>query len=493
MKGSRPEIIVLFLATLFLSWPLGVMLSASLSQQVSSAQAQHEYTYYGYVPREIWSIEEIPGAQGYERYRIAPNSTRTRAYLAIIGNVDDTTVAVHALPETRLIAEFNVDRLENVTVALANGTFFKTVSSKPVTAILMGGWAENAQDFTMTFFTSVDGSYVGKEFVFQALLGNTMPGTGPPYQVHSLEDSHIIVYDVNESKVLEFDSEANEMRQLALKPAGFYRLVSTGYVLLQSFIVGWGWDPYATVFYPSVHGGFLGKVFHGAGFRPELVGSPFIPAEFYVTSTEDAKVSIVDLGNKRRYDQVSLTRGEPTHMEIRADSMALESDREVLLMHRASGLAYGGLKAGQTAYVYVPTEINFTGEAYLFASKPTTVTIDDIPIRLAADDYAPLQGGLHRITASENVVFEVVNWARESTIEYTYIGIPPKILRLSSFGACLPSVEAMSIAHEDLRLKPAIGEEMPWAYIGAAVAVVAAVVAAFFLRSRRGHGPTATP
>jgi len=491
--GARGQkVMVLFLIVVSAVWMAGIGLRAAyVVGRTASVRAEQGYTYYGYVPSEIWWLEEIPGAQGYERYRVAPNSTRTQAYLSVIGNTADTSVAVYALPGRELITEFKVNRLENVRVKLSNGTFFKVVADRPVTVILMGGWAEDAQDFTMTFFTATDGGYVGKEFIFQALLGNTMPNTGPPYQVHSLEDGHIVVYDVNESEALEFDLKANEMRQLALRPAALYRLVSTGYVLLQSFVVGWGWDPYATVFYPAVQGGFLGRLFYGAGFRPELVGSPFIPGEYYLTSTEDAEVSIVDLANKRKYGDLPLTRGEPRHMEIKVDHMALESDEEILLMHRASGLAYAGLKAGQTAYVYVPTEINFTGYAYLFASKPTTVTIDDTPMRLTGDDYAPLQGGLHRISASDNVVFQVVNWARESTIEYTYIGIPPKILRLSSFAACIPSVEAMSITHEDLKPKPPLGEETPWPYIAAGAAVVAVVVAALFLR--RGRGSTTAP
>jgi len=60
-----------------------------------------------------------------------------------------------------------VNRLEKVFVSLPNGTFFEIVSSKPLSVMLLGGrLLEEGQLWTSIFYTSLDGGYVGKEFVF---------------------------------------------------------------------------------------------------------------------------------------------------------------------------------------------------------------------------------------------------------------------------------------------------------------------------------------
>jgi len=451
--------------------------ASSFSGLVSASP--EEYTYYGYVPREIWALEAaVTAGQDIIEYRIDQGSVMNRALVVILGNHEGTSVRVYELPLKALREEFTVNKLERVDMELPNGTFFKVVSSKPVTVILMehGG-------FTTTFFTSTSGGYVGDEFVFMALQGSTLPETGPPFRVYALQDVEVTISDVNGSKVSDFKLRANEVRELSFKPLGVYGLKASGKVMLQSFNLPGGWWASGLCYYPSAEGGFVGTRFHGSSFTEQWVGS--IPTFFILTSVEGSPVTFADLESKVKVSEETIPAGSNLSLRwIKAPHIAVESQKPVMLLMRESGLAFTGLKAGQTAYLYVPTE-TYTSEANLFAADDATVLIDDVEMKVSPDTAISLREGLHKVRATANVLVQVVSWPVKSTLHYTYSGKVPSFIRINDFGACIPSVQSLSMTYEDLRLKPVLGEELPWMYVGAAaVLAVVAVLVALKLRQR---------
>jgi len=451
--------------------------ASSLSGLIFASPEQ--YTYYGYVPREIWAIEAaVTAGQDIIEYRIDQTSVMSRALVVILGNHDGTSVKVYDLPQKALRADFTVNRLERVDVELPNGTFFKVVSSKPVTVILMehGG-------FTTTFFTSTSGGYVGDEFVFMALQGATLPGTGPPFRVYALEDAEVTISDANGSEVSDFKLRANEVRELSFQPLGVYGLKASGKVMVQSFNLPGGWWASGLCYYPSAEGGFVGTRFYGSSFTEQWVGS--IPTYFILTGLEDSSVTSADLEAKVKLAEHTVPAGSSLSLRwIKAPHIAVESQKPIMLLMRESGIAFTGLKAGQTAYLYVPTE-TYTSEAYLFAADDATVLIDDVEMKVSPDTAISLREGLHTVRATANVLIQVVSWPVESTLHYTYRGKVPSFIRINDFGACIPSVQSLSMTYEDLRLKPVLGEELPWMYLGAAaVLAVVGVVVALRLRQR---------
>jgi len=59
--------------------------------------------------------------------------------------------------------------MEDVITSLPNGTFFKVVTSKPASVLLLGGEgleAKTTQYSFTSFLRSVDSGYVGKEFIY---------------------------------------------------------------------------------------------------------------------------------------------------------------------------------------------------------------------------------------------------------------------------------------------------------------------------------------
>jgi len=438
------------------------------------------YEYYGYVPSRIWGLESLPESEWFQ-YRVDPDTVLDRALLVFIGNYDQTEVSVFTMPNGSLVKSFTVNRLEQARVRLPNGTFFKAVSDRPVTLILMAGVSmEQGDDWASTFFTSVDGGYVGREFVFMAVQARRMPYvSGFPLRVFALEDSHVTVTDAEGSTAADLELKANQYRQLSFTSLAVYRLTSTGNLMLQS----WG---ERSVFYPAVEGGFVGKLFYGTAMVKELWGeavrnSPTSPA-FVMAGVEDARARIIDLEFSRELRSTEVRGAVNNSMEIAASHIVVETDRPTTLMFQSAGggLAYAGVKPGETMELYVPTgkDALSMGEAYLFAREGTTVIVDDVPIRVSADETIPLLPGMHRITADRGALIEVVHWSAYFTAK---LQAPDN--GLSDFAACVPSLQGMGITYEELKLKPVLGGEASWTYALAALVPIV-LVAAWRLRKR---------
>lgn len=460
--------------------PFLVVLAALLSPLASIRQVsalEPSYEYYGYVPPRIWGVQRT--STSLWEYEVNPNSILDRGLLVFIGNYDQTKVSVYVLPNRSLVESLTVNKMEEVTVPLPNDTFFKAVSDKPVTLILMAGRnMESGHDWAQTFFTSVEGGYVGREFIFMAIQAATIPyAMGFALRVFALEDSHVVVVDINGSTAADFSLKANEYRQLSFTPLAVYRLTSTGNVMVQSWTGG-------SIFFPAAQGGFSGKLFYGAAMVKELWTTGAMPPAYFVTGPVDAKARIIDLELTKEFSTANVVAGVNNSLKIDTSHIAVESDKPVTLMFANGGVAYAGVKAGETIEVYMPTgrDALLMGDAYIFAEQGTTVTLDDTKIRVSADEMLPLQPGMHRIAADRNAVIQVVHW-------YMYVWAYTRAIDapnngIANFASCVPSVQAMSLTYESMQLKPVLGGETPpWLYALAAVPIL--LVAVWLLRKRR--------
>jgi len=460
---------------------LALSLSGPLTEPgLPRVSSSPESAYYGYVPARIWrNVTRLSNLTGLTEYYIDPESLATTAELVTLGNADGTSVTVYELPGARVMGEYTVDKLERVTVRLPNGTFFKVLSDKPATVMLVGGTGRGdaiARAGISTFFTSVEGGYVGREFIFMAVQPE-FPGENVGedaalyHRIYALEDSEVTLEDASGVTVESFTLEANKVRGFILKPLGVYRIVSTGYLMVETFTTEA--NRARTVVYPAVEGGFLGRHFQGSGSGDiwRYGGGAYANRLFVFTGLEDAKLTFFNLEFSRKISDTALPGGGNLSLDLRVDHIRAEADRPVMMMFKSDesqgecGLAAAGLKAGQRALIYVPE-----GEAYLFTQEETIVTVDDVQNRLAADGILPLWPGLHAVSASKNLVLQVTNLAPTQGF--------------GTFGACLPSVQSLSIT-SDVQLKP-VEEELPLAYIaaGAVVVAAAAVIALLALRRR---------
>jgi len=409
--------------------------------------------------------------------------------LHLIGNHDDTKVRVYSLPDRTLLAGFTVNPMERQVVQLPNGSFFKVVNDKPVTAMLIGGsWENTTIDMpgASTFHPSVDGGYVGKDFIFTTVEVFTEE-LNVPERVYALEDADVKVLDANGSTVKGFKLEANQAESFLLRSFDVYRVTSTGYIMVQTFNAGNGFG--SILYYPAVEGGFIGTKFYGATH----LGKHTRHERFYTfMAAEDSKVAVFDLDDARKAGDVTVSARNVTYIatkEFEYSNLGFESDKPMTMMFQSrdgklsilaagdptveGGVAYAGLKAGQTGYFRVP---DLRAEGYIFAYQETVLDVDDVRLRVPADGYVTLTSGLHKITADQNVLIEVIQLTTQSNGQL-------------NFAASIPSVQSMSLTYPDLRLKPLTAEELPLTYIAAGVAVaVILVVSAVALRRRARPG-----
>ena len=154
-----------------------VVLALTLCQTAPLAEQEDEYVFYGYAPATVRPVF-FAKANGPE-HRYVGSSPQ----LTIVGIHDDTRVEVHNLADEGVIASFTIDRMEFRRISLDNETYFKVVSDKLVSALLSGGgWRQS--DGTVihgasTFYPSVDGGYIGDEFIFAPVNSTWYPDLTP--------------------------------------------------------------------------------------------------------------------------------------------------------------------------------------------------------------------------------------------------------------------------------------------------------------------------
>jgi len=476
-KAARMLSSALFFASLLATFLLP---AASLRASQVSVHASPEYEYYGYVPSRIyvnWSMRGITGA-GIPVQGLEEASIRDYGLLILVGCQDATNVQVLRLPGGAPVQAYTLNRLEKQVLRLANASFFKVVANKPLTVMLAGGRDVEVGAHVNTFYTGVRGGYVDKEFVFAAVEEKV----GTPYKVIALEDSDVTITDANGSTVASFRLEANQVSERAFINLAVYDIRSTGYLMLQSIDSGIDhasevYRPGST-FYPAVQGGFVGTLFYGSTDQVAYGGDAMVYAgsnrSFIATGVEEAKIGLIRLDSKRSVGEHQVP-GATAFSFMWTDTtvdMAVTTTKPLLLGYRDNdivdgGLAYLGLKADQEAYLDVPE-----GETYLFTHGDTVVTVDDVRTRLGSDGILPLTRGLHKISASDNVIVEVVNLADGQG--------------LRAFGDTVPSVQSLSLTYDDLKLKPLLEEGIAtWMYAAAAAVVVLIAIIAYALTRRR--------
>jgi len=428
------------------------LLLLAICSNVFSPSAEDEFVYYGRVPSNI--------------------QDRTEAQLYIVGNQDATTVTVLSLPGLEILAEFIVDRLEKKTVAIPGGMLFKLVSDKPATAILAGGeGVEDGSASIATFYTSVEGIYLGREFVFMAFSEKA----SDVHTVYALEDAEITIFDSSEVEARNLELPANGFEDFSLNAFQVYRLVSTGNVMLQSFSelapIGWmtNWSSHII---PSPEGTFVGRYFYARGINPGFQAGGVEPAlNFTFAAGQEAQLKIYDLKKEAKVADEEIMAGENRSLHFSEQHLFIESSNPttLTLFANGGGLMAAGLKAGEAAYLRVPSE-----ESFLFASyDETVISVDDAKVSLSADNVFQLPMGLHKIEADKTVVLVMVDYGSDPY--------------LTSFGACLPSVHSLEQEYPELVIKP-LEEGFPWMLvIGAVAGVILAAVALLVFRKVRSR------
>jgi hypothetical protein len=456
-----------------------------------SASRSEEYTYYGVVPGRIhyavpkhYTFGSLIRGGAFE---IDPPSVAGSALVSIVAHQDDTEVEVHTLEDNRLVAEATLNTMEKEFVRLPNGTKFKVVSNHLVTVMLLGGNVGGEElDPSMregptpaTFYTSTDGTYVGKEFIFVACQGLMFL----PYRILALEDAEVTLTD-EDGVEDSFSLEANTYESLSLTAFKAYRAESTGNIMIQSD--GPGGRSFDV---PSPEGGFVGKVFYSSCLRSSFTSWDTIEVfGFRISALENTKVTVWDVEFKRTIAEFEVQGGGGVGFKPDAHEIMVESDKAITFsfVHNGSlrrsygwgqgaGASFMGIKPNEEALIFLSS--NSSVEAYIFAYEVTLVNVDDVSMSLEPDSYFLLTvPGTHKIVPNKNVIVQVIHWPLNPPIQ----GIP-------SFGATIPCIQTIDLP-TNVSLIPLAQEGFATTYLivgaGAAIAAVAVALVVIMMKRR---------
>lgn len=505
---------------------LALLLSSLVIVAVSSSKVNSEevYVFYGYAPPVVQNLTQPVFGPAVFNYSVR------QARLDIVGLSDGTSVEVFDLTSKTSIAAGSVNRMglwtvylgkavASVSVPPVEGTYFKVVSNKLVAVCVSSGgvWERDYTQYGVaygeflvggfsTFYTSVDGGFVGKEFIFMttptwAMFRPQVIETNT-YTVFGIEGSRVEVYDSQSSRVATLEVKANTFGKIPLQPWKVYRVTSTGNILIG------GLSTESLVQLPSATGGFIGKTFYGllTGYHHTVAGRTDTQG-LAIVANEDCELKVYDLTKEDwqitlmgpeskanpKKDQLFWNANLSSSVPLRIDS---SSDVSVLLAK--GGLQWGapigyppinfigrpdnigdditiaGARAGQTLGFYATTQ------AVIFAPDSLTITVDNVPLTMEKDTFMILPTGVHKITSNKPVIVEILS----STSSFT-IGItdwPTYDSIYESYGTYLVSLQGLERTYPT----PAgVGGFGLLIFIGAGVAVAVIVVAIFFVMRRR--------
>jgi len=433
-------------------------------------------------PLNVRSEEE-----GYTYYGFIPSVVPDYGTLLVTGNHNNTHCRIYSLPDKRLLEDFTLDKYELKAFNLPNGTLFKITSDKFITVLIKGrteaGYYKS--DVTTTL-PSVDGTYIGKEFVFPVTTGSI---EFTPYRIFSLEDAMVKIFRADGTLLKEIRLPANGFSGFAAENGTVYHIVSTGYIEVATFTFA---EDY---FVPAATGGFVGKTFYGSADRTQGGrGEGHYRRYTYISSIEGATVKIYDLNVHKFVKEVKVpprsivsidTKNIFTHATFETGAYILTADRPVSVLYLSNYTGFlnlqgylSGLEGGVSVIGVGPDEkalVMIVGpEAYVFASKDCILTLNDLEFRLAADEYLALEPGIYEVSTTQPVIIETVEFAPLKEGYY-----------LTGFAEALPAVETFDLTPADLKIKQPTEESNLTYYMIAGVVAVAIILLVLLMRRRK--------
>jgi len=484
--------------------------------------ADPDYTYYGVVPSKIyeyilndmndpnsgWSLDN--GTIVTASPLLNGMTVATKALLAMAASEDGTTYEVDDLTSDTILAQGTLASMEKILVLVDNGTIFKVVSNNQVSVLLLNYQTSPAAGATEgptlhTFYTDVNGLYVGTEFVLMASSFSYFSvNQNGFYTILAVEKSTVTVTrDDGDSHTYNID--ANSYQNILLTSFRIYKFESTGNIMIQSAVVpvtansGEGMGEVSCFPVPSVEGGFVGTF-----FLTKATKSGWDTNRDYgyrIEALENAKVKVFDLETKQPMNEYSVEGGTGISIQPQAYAIAVQSDTPITLtlIHNSSieqsrplagnkggeysgygnGVMFIGIQPNEETMIYLP--IHAHDEAYFFVSEDTQLTIDGEARTVHADSpllYTVL--GTHTVQSDKNVVLQINFWPDE-----------PDYQGLWFTGTAIPSIETVG-DNPTVTITPLEGGGFPTTYIiiggGAAAAVVVVVV--LVMMRKRGSKPS---
>jgi len=355
-----------------------------------------------------------------------------------------------------------------------------------------------------TFYTDVNGLYVGKEFVLMASTFSYFSvNQNGLYTILAIEKSTVTV-TTDDGTENTYNINANSYQNILLNSFRVYKFESTGNIMIQTATIpaiansGEGMGDVSCFPVPSVQGGFVGTFFLTKATKSGWDTNR--DYGFRIEALENAKVKVFDLETKQPIKEYSIEGGTGISIQPLAYAIAVQSDKPITLtlIHNGSiaqsrplagnkggeysgygnGVMFMGIQPNEDTIIYLPIDAHV--EAYFFTSDDTQLTIDGEAQTVHANTpllYTVI--GTHTVRSDKNVVLQINFWPLE-----------PDYQGLWFTGTAIPSVE--TVGNNPTVTITSFEEGFPMMYIiigGAAAAVVVIVVVLLMMR-KRGSKPS---
>lgn len=385
------------------------------------------------------------------------------AWLFIVGIEDGTQYRIYNVSygglEKNVFIEDAVKAMEAKWYWLKGDAHYLMESSKKVSAGIITS-SRKAED-TALYVTSVEGGYVGTDFVFLCTKTN--------YAIIALEDSKVAIYDSKGSKVREFEIEQNHTKELIGAPSAVYRIKSTGRIAVISLAS-------EDTIYPVSHtGALIGRDFitrySTTSAAAWILVMPYEPCkvEVYTGGTKIGEHMFTEAEVKAgKYWTVISGRGGEYRIKSTGDvtvMVAAPGQFEKSELNNTRGLFIFGIPAGREVKVYSCVK------TIIYAIYDCNVEVDDSMYSLNRGGYLELMGAAVRTIKSDKpVIVEVVNQIKWRTGSYLISDVEAE----KTYPPVKPGKKAGS---EGL-----MGVPIPLLVI---VAIVTAITAAILLKRKR--------
>jgi hypothetical protein len=451
---------------------------------------ESEYTYFGVIPSKIcrYVLNDTQRPELGYIFQQDVDTRRTRILVSVTATEDNTDAYVYYLNNGSLVSQAHLDALEKLFVLFPVGSMFKVIASRYVSVMILNfpdippAIVPNVRDaMPHTFQASINGTYVGKEFIFMASYN---PGTGPlqSYRIFAVEKADIKVTDKNGNKN-DYSLFPNSYKDVTLDTYVSYKVESSGNIMIQAKEnMGRGGSRFY-FFVPSAEGGFVGRVFYSTSTTDWDSTEDY---GFRISAVQDSVGTIWNLKDQVKLMDFAVKGGEGIRVQPSAEAIMIQCSKPVTVEWLANGsttsrsgnaygggIAYLGVKAGEDAVFLLST--NATNEAYIFAYERTAVNLDGHVVNVDAGSYSLLlEPGVHEVVPDQNVVIEVL-----STPLY------PSFQGLNFGGVEIPCIQLLDVV-PNVTITP-FSESSLTTYIivGAAVAGLAAGLGFFFMRRRK--------
>jgi LPXTG-motif cell wall-anchored protein len=452
---------------------------------------EREYTYYGVIPSKIcqYVLNDTQRPELGYIFEQDVDTRRTKILVSVTATEGNTDVNVFYLNNGSLVSQAHLDALEKLFVLFPVGSMFKVVTSKYTSVMILNfpdvppAIVPNVRDpMPNTFQASVNGTYVGKEFVFMASW-NAGAGQFQPYRVFGVEKANVKVTSEN-GTVQNYSVDVNSYKDIAVDAYVSYRVESSGNIMIQAKEnMGRGAQRFY-YFVPSAEGGFVGRVFYTTSTTDWDSTEDY---GFRISAVQDSAGTIWNLKDQVKIMDFAVKGGEGIRVQPKAEAIMIQCSKPVTVEWLAngsttrrtggdaygSGIAYLGVKAGEDAMFLLST--NATNEAYIFAYERTAVNLDGHVVNVDAGSYSLLmEPGVHEVVPDKNVVIEVISWP-----------LYPSFQGLNFGGVEIPCVQLVDVV-PNVTITPFAETSLTmYIIIGAAVAGLAAGLGFFFMKRRK--------